>query len=142
MDNDAEAFKISQILSSGNWKPLTLLNWKNPQWEILSSENGQGVSSGNSNSNRVDTASLDLDSVDLIIMDEKLQENLHLKTFVDQLNNINSTNSIPLILITSDCNAERIDLKENEICLSRPFKPRELLLTAESAFYKKTWKWR
>jgi len=137
MDNDAETFKINQILSSGNWKPLTLFNWKNPLWEIFSSENGQGVSSGNSTSNLVDTASLDLISVDLIIMDEELQENTHLKTFVDQLNNINISNSIPLILITSDCNAERIDLKENEICLSRPFKPRELLLTVESAFYKK-----
>jgi len=137
MDNDAEAFKINQILSSGNWKPLTLFNWKNPQWEIFSSENGQGVSSRNSTSNLVDTASLDLISVDLIIMDEELQENTHLKTFVDQLNNITISNSIPLILITSDCNAERINLKENEICLSRPFKPRELLLTVESAFYKK-----
>ncbi|WP_321421921.1 PAS domain S-box protein [uncultured Methanobacterium sp.] len=141
MDNDTEALKINQILSSGNCRPLTLFNWKNPQWEISNSEkNGQQVSSGNSTSNMVDTTSLDLDSVDLIIMDEELQENIELKTFLEGSNNINSTYNIPRILITSnsDCkDPERIDLKEKQICLSRPYNPRELLLTVESAFYKK-----
>ena len=87
-----------------------------------------------------DYTSFDLNSVDLIIMDDELQDNLKLKAVLDEINNLNGIPYIPQIFITanSDFNVlEGIDLKENRIHLSRPLKSRELLLAVESAFYKK-----
>jgi len=140
MDNDSEALKINQILSSSNYHPLTVLNWKNPLWEKLGREvKEQNLILKNSTQDLVDSASLDLNSVDLIIMDDELKENLKLKAVLDEINNLNGTLYIPQIFITanSDYNVlEGIDLKENRIYLPRPFKPLELLLSVESAFYK------
>lgn len=140
MDNDSEALKINQILSSSNYHPLTVLNWKNPLWEKLFREvKEQDLIINNSTRDLVDSASLDLNSVDLIIMDDELKENLKLKAVLDEINNLNGTLNIPQIFITanSDYNVlEGIDLKENRIYLPRPFKPLELLLSVESAFYK------
>lgn len=141
MDDDSEALKINRILSSSNYHPLTVLNWKNPHWEELDLESKEQPSISNySMEDLVDSASLDLNSVDLIIMDDKLQENLKLKAVLDEINNLNDTPYIPQISITSnpDFNTlERIDLKENKICLSRPLESYELFLAVESAFYKK-----
>ncbi|MDO5836872.1 MAG: PAS domain S-box protein [Methanobacterium sp.] len=141
MDDDSEALKINQILSSSNFHPLKVLNWKNPQWVILDSKNQElELTHNNFKRDLVDISSLDLNSVDLIIMDDELQENPKLKAALDKINNLNNVPHLPQIFITSnpDFNIlEGIDFKENKICLSRPLNSCELLLAVESAFYKK-----
>lgn len=141
MDNDSEAIRINQILSSSNYHPLTVLNWKNSLWEKINWEKkNQLLISDNSTPDLVDSTTPDLNSVDLILIDDALNDNTYFKPILEELNNSNSAKSIPVILITSnsDCNVtEGIDLKENEIYLSRPYHNRELLLTFEIAFYKK-----
>ena len=141
MVNDSEALKINQILSSSNYHPLTVLNWKNPQWEKLGREGPEPILIPNNGTGDLnDYTSFDLNSVDLIIMDDELQDNLKLKAVLDEINNLNGIPYIPQIFITanSDFNVlEGINLKENRIHLSRPLKSRELLLAVESAFYKK-----
>jgi two-component system, sporulation sensor kinase E len=141
LGDDSESLKINQILSSSNYHPLTILNWKNSQWEKINLEKKEHLLISNDSAPYlVDSTSLDLNSVDLILISDELKDNIYFKHVFHELKNSNIGKSIPVILITSnsDCNdTERIDLKENEICLSRPFNPRELLLTVESAFYKK-----
>ena len=141
MDDDSEALKINQILSSSNYHPLTVLNWKNSHWEELDLESKEQPSISNcSIGDLVDSASLDLNSVDLIIMDDELQENPKLKAVLGEINNLNAIPYLPQIFITSnpDFNTlEGIDLKDNKICLSKPLESCELLLAVESAFYKK-----
>lgn len=131
MTDDSETGKIIQTLAHSNHPLITVFNWKNQGWEKLHCEN----SKVKTEDNPVYPESIDPVSLDLVIMDEKLQDNIQLHTILEKI----KESDIPVIFITSNSNntLEGIQINQKEIYLSRPFEPREFILTMQTAFYKK-----
>jgi len=130
LEDDLEAGKISQILSANNHTNITTFNC----------ETGRLVISGDVNNNSLDLNSFDRTSFDLILMDGKLKDNTYLNRIFKK---INKGNDIPIVHITSnstynsdDNGSNGVNCSKSDISLSRPFQPRELILTLELAFYK------
>ncbi len=128
MENDLEAEKIKEILSSVNCNTISVSEFERNR-------------SLESRRNKVDNNALDFryvnpNQVDLILMDESLTSDRFMQNVLKDIN------YIPLVNITSNSNFNNgngiingLDL--NTIYLDRPFNPRELLLTVEMACYKK-----
>jgi len=131
MKDDSETGKIIQTLAHSNHHLITVFNWKNQGWEKLRCENSMVTTEDNP----VDPESIDPVSLDIVIMDEEIQDNIQMYSILEKIRELD----IPLIFITSNSNntLEGIQINQKEIYLSRPFETRELILTMQTAFYKK-----
>jgi PAS domain S-box-containing protein len=131
MDNTLETEKVKEILSSTNYQIIS----------IPDSEKNHSINLKDK-TNTYDNISVDLkyfnqNPVDLILMDELFENNQFMENILKE---INKEDYIPIVYITSildDTISTGVNLKENTIYLNRPFKPKELLLTLEMAFYKR-----
>jgi len=81
MTDDSETGKIIQTLAHSNHPLITVFNWKNQGWEKLHCEN----SKVKTEDNPVYPESIDPVSLDLVIMDEKLQDNIQLHTILEKI---------------------------------------------------------
>ena len=156
LKDDSEAAKINQILLANDYTNITSFNC----------ETGQLITSGDVNSDLIDINSFDLTSFDLILTDENINDNEELNNLLKEtieekdipLIHITS-NSRASSVYNPDFNpysnpqfnpdfnpnsdiipdsdvCRAIDLRKNKLYLSIPYKPQELLLTMELAFYK------
>ena len=127
MDNDLEAEKINNILSSNDYHIVSVHDSENPPIILPESEFGQQYS--------IDSNCINPNSVDLVLMDEKLVNDTRMEKVLEEINNENH-NSVVYITSNSNDSINDSDLNKNTLCLPRPFEPRELLLTVEMAFFK------
>lgn len=127
INNDLEAEKIKQILSSADYKVTTINEFENtPSTTSLDIKNNPDIINP-----------FKPNSVDLILTDNQFKDETSAKKTLEA---ITKNNNMQLVQLTSESDLSPVndaDLLENTIYLSRPFTPRELLLTVEMAFYKK-----
>ncbi|OPX59108.1 MAG: cyclic-di-GMP phosphodiesterase [Methanobacterium sp. PtaB.Bin024] len=131
MNESSESSKIKEILSAANFNTVSISEFK---------KNYSLYPKGyNTHNNQFDFKYANINTVDLILMDESfVDESLTKnKSIQNRLKELHKKTYIPTINITSNSDDTPIgSFDSNIIYLKKPFKPRELLLTLKLATIK------